>query len=236
MNTVLFDLDGTLLPIDMAEFERIYAKELVITFKDIMPPEELGQIVWESTKALVENTEYKTNEEVFMEELSKRTNKDINIFKKKFDYFYDTNFSKLKEAVQDVEAMRKSVNILKQKGYTVAVATNPLFPIKAINYRITWAGFKPEDFIYISCFEKNHYCKPQLKYYEEVLKDLNKLPDECLMVGNDVEEDLIAKKLGLKTYLITNNILHRSKNEIITDYLGEYDDFYKFVKSLPKIN
>ena len=55
------------------------------------------------------------------------------------------------------------------------------------------------------------------------------------MVGNDVQEDIIAKNLGLKTYLITNNLLHRTEEKIITDYKGEYEDFYEFVKALPSI-
>jgi FMN phosphatase YigB (HAD superfamily) len=137
--------------------------------------------------------------------------------------------------VLDIKCIKESVSILKLKGYTVVLATNPLFPEKAIHHRIRWAGFEPEDFSYISTFEKNHYCKPELKYYEEILKDIDKKPYDCLMVGNDVEEDIIAKKLGLTTYLITNNILHRTDEEIITDYSGEYEDFYKFASELPYV-
>jgi FMN phosphatase YigB (HAD superfamily) len=120
-------------------------------------------------------------------------------------------------------------------GYKIVVATNPLFPKSAIYTRIRWAGFEPEDFDYISTFETNHYCKPQIKYYEEVLKDINKSPQKCIMVGNDVQEDLIVKALGVKTYLITDNMLHRTDSEIITDYKGNYDEFFEFVKALPEV-
>ncbi len=233
LNTILFDLDGTLLPMDMILFEKIYFEELAKDFADVMSPKELAKNIWTSTKIMVENTEHLTNEEVFMTDFTSRMNMDLPFLQKRFEDFYDAGFLKIKGLALDIHSIRESVKILKSKGYTVALATNPLFPEKAIHHRIRWAGFEPEDFSYISTFEKNHYCKPQLKYYEEILKDIEKKPEDCLMVGNDVQEDLVAKELGLKTYLITNNLLHRTEGEIVTDYLGEYEDFYEFVKNLP---
>jgi FMN phosphatase YigB (HAD superfamily) len=235
LNTILFDLDGTLLPMNMNLFEKIYFEELAKDFADIMDPKELAKNIWSSTKIMVENTEHKTNEEIFMNDFTTRMNMELPLLQKRFDDFYDTRFFKIKKSVIDIDSIKESVKILKAKGYTVALATNPLFPEKAIHHRIRWAGFEPEDFSYISTFEKNHYCKPQLKYYEEILKDIEKKPEECLMVGNDVQEDLISKNLGLKTYLITNNLLHRTDEEIVSDYTGEYKDFYEFVNALPSI-
>jgi FMN phosphatase YigB (HAD superfamily) len=235
LNTILFDLDGTLLPMDMILFEKMYFEELAKDFSDIMSPKELAKNIWSSTKLMVENTEYITNEEIFMSHFITKMNVNLPILQKRFDDFYDSGFLKIKELVLDIKCIKESVSILKLKGYTVVLATNPLFPEKAIHHRIRWAGFEPEDFSYISTFEKNHYCKPQLKYYEEILKDIDKKPYDCLMVGNDVQEDIIAKKLGIKTYLITNNLLHRTAEEVITDYTGEYEDFYKFASELPYV-
>lgn len=236
MNTILFDLDGTVLPVDLLLFEKIYFQELANTFSDLMTPDELAKNIWGSTKAMVQNIEYRTNEEVFMEDFTSRINTDITALQKRFDDFYDTDFFKIKEAVRDVKCMKDSVKLLKGKGYNLVIATNPLFPAKAIHHRIRWAGFEPEYFSYISTFEKNHYCKPQLKYYEEILKDIDKRPEDCLMVGNDVQEDIIAGKLGIKTFLITNNLLHRTEDDIAADYIGEYEDFYEFVQKLPAIS
>lgn len=235
LNTILFDLDGTLLPLDMILFEKIYFEELAKDFSDIISPKELAKNIWSSTKIMVENTEYRTNEEIFMADFTTRMNMELPILQKRFENFYDTSFLKIKEYALDIQCIRESVKILESKGYTVVLATNPLFPEKAIHHRIRWAGFEPGDFSYISTFEKNHYCKPQLKYYEEILEDIKKKPEDCLMVGNDVQEDLVAKKLGIKTYLITNNILHRTDEEIISDYIGEYEGFYEFVKALPSL-
>lgn len=235
MNTVLFDLDGTLLPMDNALFEKLYFKELTKAFSDIISAEELAKNIWASTKTMVENLENRTNEKVFMDDFGKRINIDLKDITERFDVFYDTSFFNVKESVKDIKSIKDSVKILKEKGYKIVVATNPLFPIKAIHHRIRWAGFDPEEFSYISCFEKNHYCKPQIKYYEEILKEIDRKPEECLMVGNDVQEDLVSKKLGLRTYLITDNIIHRTEDEIVTDHKGTYEEFHEFVKTLPSL-
>lgn len=235
MNTVLFDLDGTLLSMNAEEFEKVYFNEIGKSFSDLMDPMELGKHIWASTKTMVSSLDERTNEEVFMEDFNIRVNNRLHEFWHRFDNFYDNEFLRVQSSVKSEENMIRSVKLLKEKGYNVVVVTNPLFPIKAIHHRIRWAGFKPEDFTYITSFEKNHYCKPQIKLYEEVLKDINKKPGECLMVGNDTVEDLVAKNIGIKTYLIKDNILNKNDKSYVTDYEGNYEEFYKFVEGLPCI-
>lgn len=236
INTVLFDLDGTLLPMDMKLFEKLYFEAMGGCLSDLTNPKELIKNIWSSTMVMVENTDYRTNEEVFMEDFNCRINGDLNAYKKRFDDFYDNEFMKTKAAVAENEYVKKAVALLKDKGYKIVIATNPLFPLKATEHRIRWAGFEPSDFEYITHYEKSHYCKPQLQYYEEILRDIEKRPEECLMVGNDVQEDLIAGKLGLKTFLIKDNLLHRTEETIVTDYMGSYEDFYNYVDTLPSIS
>lgn len=235
INTVLFDLDGTLLPMDMKAFEKLYFESMATYLKDLISPKDLVKNIWASTNAMVQNLEYRTNEEVFMENFQNRISGDINAYKERFNKFYDTEFSKARAAVFENKLMKESVKLLKKKGYKVVIATNPLFPLNAIEQRIRWSGFEPSDFEYISHYEKNHYCKPQLEYYEEILKDIDKESEECIMIGNDVQEDLIAGKLGLKTFLIKDCLLHRTDEEIAADYQGSYKDFYEYVKELPII-
>lgn len=236
ITTIIFDLDGTLLPLDMDKFMKIYFEEMGAHFAHIVNPKELVHNIWASTEVMLKNVEDRANEDIFMEDFSKRITGDINIYKKEFDSFYDKGFLKVKESTFESEVMRDSIGLLKEKGYNLVVATNPMFPLKAILHRIKWAGFEPEDFIYISSYERNHYCKPQVKFYEEILRDINKSSTECLMVGNDVQEDLVAGKLGVKTFLINDHIINRDVNPIDSDYQGNYEDFYRFTKELPYLN
>ena len=201
----------------------------------MIEPKKLVECVWTAAKAMVVNTGNKSNEEVFMDEFSKQIDGDIGLYKERFDRFYDEGFLKLKEAAVDVPAMRESVKILKEKGYNLVIATNPVFPLKSILHRIRWAGFEPEQFSYISCYENNHYCKPQIEFYEEVLKNIGKRPEQCIMVGNDVQEDLVAGQLGMDTYLIEDYMIHRTDEEIKATYRGSYQDFFDFVMKLDPV-
>lgn len=236
MDTILFDLDGTLLPLDMQRFTQIYFHELGYMFKDMMDPKLLVKHIWTATEEMVGNTEYKTNEEVFMSKFQQLIGGDISKYTERFDSFYDNQFHRTREAVQSQELIKECIDILKAKNYRLVIATNPLFPRKAIHHRIEWAGLELKDFTYVTSYEDNHYCKPQLHFYREILDIIGKRPEQCMMVGNDVQEDLVAGKLGLKTFLIRNHMIHRTQEAIDSTYEGYYEDFHNFVKELDAVN
>ncbi len=235
IDTFLFDLDGTLLPVDIERFTEIYFREMGHMFKDMIEPELLVRHIWTATREMVENIELRTNEDVFMDKFSKLIGGDISGYIKRFDEFYDTLFHKTRDAVENQPYIAESIDILKKKNYKLAIATNPMFPRKAIYHRVQWAGLDLKDFAYITSYEDNHYCKPQLKFYKEVLEAVGKEPEHCIMVGNDVQEDLIALELGMETFLIKNHMINRKQGAIRSTYEGSYEDFYNYVKGLESV-
>lgn len=235
LNTIIFDLDGTLLPLDMDKFVQIYFNEMALAFQDITEPKKLVESVWKATDVMIDNLEYRTNKEVFMECFGGLIEGELDIYAKRFEEFYDAGFLNVRKSVSTMPQIIEAVRLLKEKGYRIVLATNPMFPRKAIIHRINWAGFKEEDFSYITCYENNHYCKPQIQFYEEVLKDNHKTAEECMMVGNDVEEDMVAGKLGMDTYLITNHLIKRTEEEPCCTHQGTYEDFLRFVQELEPI-
>ena len=233
IDTILFDLDGTLLPLDLKHFTTLYFQEMGAFFQGVIAPEELTRLIWTATKAMVANLEHRTNEAVFMESFARliheSASRDLKFYQEKFQNFYAQRFIKTRDAVADAPAMRRSVSFLQSKGYQLVIATNPIFPYQAILQRILWAGFQPRDFSYISCYERNHYCKPHLEFYQEVLGEIGKDPSRCLMVGNDVAEDMVASQTGMKTFLITDYLIPAALSAGQGDYQGTYQDFYRFV-------
>lgn len=239
MNTFLFDLDGTLLPIDNESFIKIYFDEMNRSFEDIIEIKKLTKLVWTATEFMRCDHDDKYNVEAFTDkfhELIEETEYDISEYTTRFDDFYDNGFMKLKEAVSQNEYAIKSIELLKEKGYMVVLATNPLFPMKAVHHRIDWAGLNKEDFHYITSNENSHFCKPYIDYYKEILQVINKQPEDCIMVGNDVQEDLVASKLGIKTFLIEDYIINRNEEEICCDYKGSYKELYDYIEQLPFVN
>jgi FMN phosphatase YigB (HAD superfamily) len=236
LTTFFFDLDGTLLPINGKKFEELYFGGLCELFADLYSPEEFTTLLWGATKVMISDTSPATNEEAFMEALGKLVNGNLDEMKQRLEIFYKTGFDKVREAVIENADVHTSIGILKDKGYDLVIATNPMFPRLAIEKRIDWTGLKRSDFSYVSSFEDNHYCKPQPMFFQELLDILKKTPEEVIMVGNDVEEDLIAGKLGIKTYLVTNHSINRKNKEVVADHIGDYTDFLKFVETLPDIS
>ena len=235
LNTILFDLDATLLPMDMDEFVQKYFHEMGKMFHDLIDGRVLAKYVMECTELMVKNVEDLRNEDVFFTRFSELIDGDLEVYQARFDEFYDTLFLNARSTTQQSQAMIKAVKLLQDKGYKLVLATNPLFPMKANHHRINWAGFSPDDFSYIPSFENNKYCKPNLDYYREVLGAIKRSPDECMMVGNDALEDMVAAKLGIKTYLIENHLLNKHQVEIKADHRGFYDDFYAFAQELPDL-
>lgn len=221
---ILFDLDGTLLPMDQEVFVKTYFGLLA---KKLAPygyePDKLIQAVWAGTAAMVKNDGKESNEERFWQTFAQvygvDAKKDIAVF----DDFYRNEFAGVKEVCGYHPKAAETVRVLKEKGFRVALATNPIFPQIATAQRIRWTGLAPEDFELFTTYENSHYCKPNLSYYEEVLERLGVTPQECLMVGNDVSEDMIAEKLGMKVFLLTDCLINKEDKDISVYPSGSFE-------------
>ena len=236
MNTFLFDLDGTLLPLDLDEFTDAYFKELCKKFSSHFDIKTFPKIVLSSTKYMVTNQEkYKTNKECFFEDFQKRIDTNIEELMPLFDEFYNIEFNNLINVAKPDPLVKKAIDILKKKGYRLVIATNPLFPQEAIFHRIRWAGLDINDFELITTYENMHSCKPNLDYYKEILSIINKSAEEVMMVGNDVQEDIVSKKLGIKTFLIEDYLIDRKQPYYEPDFKGSLNDFYEFANKLPNL-
>lgn len=215
IKTVLFDLDGTLLPMDNEEFTKYYFGLLC---KKLAPlgykSDELIAAVWAGTKAMVLNDGSITNEEAFWIKFKsiygEESMKDLPIF----EDFYKNEFDGAKAVCGFNQGLVDFVHYLKDKGVKVGLATNPIFPYIATEKRIGWAGLKPEDFEVVTTYENIGFCKPNLEYYKEVLARMGAKAEETLMVGNDVDEDMVAAKLGMKVFLLDANVLNKSGKDI----------------------
>lgn len=117
-------------------------------------------------------------------------------------------------------------------GFRVALATNPIFPAVATESRVRWAGLEPDDFELYTTYENSKFCKPNPGYYSEIIKKLKCSAEECLMVGNDVTEDMIAEKLGMKVFLLTDCLINKENKDITSYPCGSFDELIEYVNSL----
>ena len=237
MKTILMDLDGTLLPMNQAEFIKHYfgllGKRLAPKGLD---PKKLVECIWIGTKAMIENNGEKTNDVVFWECFEKIMDIKQEDWAEEFDEFYTSEFNEVAASTHPTPLANEVVKLLKQKGYQVVLATNPIFPAIGTQNRIKWAGMDINDFDLVTTYENSHSCKPNPAYFKEILDKLNLDPKKCLMVGNDLFEDMAIKKLGVPVYIVNDYIENEDKKISEPDYTGTMQEFLEFVKALPNIN
>lgn len=230
ITTVLFDLDGTLLPMDQDVFVKTYFGLLA---KRLAPfgyePTELIKAIWAGTMAMIKNTGEKTNEEVFWDDFASRYGDEARKDLPEFDAFYREDFDKVREVCGFNPESKNVVGILKENGIRVALATNPIFPAIATKKRIAWAGLVPEDFELYTTYENSNYCKPSLEYYKEIINKLGVNPEECIMVGNDVGDDMVAEKLGMKVFLLTDCLINKTDINVSEYPNGNFDDLIEYI-------
>ena len=231
ITTVLFDLDGTLLPMDQDEFVKYYfgllAKKLAPHGYD---PQTLIKAIWAGTGAMVKNDGSCTNEEAFWNCFTALMGEDARKDEPLFREFYEKEFSDAKAACGFNPEAAKAVYAIRDKGYHIVLATNPLFPAIATRQRIRWAGLEPEDFQFVTTYENSRFCKPNPEYYRDLLDKLGKDPESCLMVGNDVDEDMIpARAVGMEVFLLTDCLLNRSGADISSYPQGGFAELKDFL-------
>ena len=232
MKAGLFDLDGTLLPMDQDVFVNGYFGYLV---KKMEPhgyePRKLIRSIWGGTEAMVKNDGNVTNEEAFWQYFvsvyGENARRDIVLFEE----FYAADFQKARKFCGFTPKAAETVAMVRTLGAIPVLATNPLFPQIATQSRIRWAGLSPEDFALYTTYENINWCKPNLDYYREILRRIDLSPEECVMVGNDVSEDMAAGELGMKVFLVTDCLINRRNEDVGQWPHGDFDDLQRFLKT-----
>ena len=231
IKTVLFDLDGTLLPMEQETFARAYFGGLA---QKVAPfgfePKALIANIWGGTEAMFKNDGAKTNKDVFWSYFEKVYGDGIRQYEPHFDAYYRKEFQDVKKTCGFNSAAADAVRKIKAAGYRVALATNPLFPAIATESRIRWAGLEPDDFELVTYYENSHFCKPNPAYYQEVLEKLGVDPRECLMVGNDAVEDVAAERLGMQIFLITACLINKKGADLSGYPQGDFADLLRYLK------
>jgi len=234
LKTILFDLDGTLLPIDTDAFITGYMRHLAAHAGHLVPPKQLVEQVMASTMAMIENTDPGvTNAEVFAADFFPKVGRSQAELMPVFDEFYRTKFPLLRASCSGLPGLaRQAVQTAVNRGFEIVLATNPLFPRVAIEERMRWIDILDMPWRLITAYEEMHACKPQPAYYKEVLELIGRRPEECLMAGNDVEEDGVAAQLGCDVYFVTDFLINRSGRPLPAGRHGKLADLISFLETV----
>lgn len=233
IKTILFDLDGTLLPLDQDPFIKKYFELLgAYLTKNGFDAKTVGGAVIKGTFAMMENDGKCTNEALFWQVYEKMTERKREEDEAILERFYTVDFEELRSFCGIEPEAKKTVEFFKAKGYRIVLATNPVFPRYATESRIRWAGLSVDDFECVTTYENSSFSKPKEGYYKELLENLGIKAEETLMVGNDVVDDMTAETVGINVFLLTDCLLNRENRDVsrypkgtwkdLRDYLGNF--------------
>lgn len=235
IDAVLFDLDDTLLGNDMEQFLPRYfgllAEYAAPYFED--GDRFLAELL-RGTQAMMTNTDPSlTNREVFWETFASRTGRDVAETERFFADFYEEVFPQLQAVTERRPVAQEMVRYCLEQGLRVVIATNPLFPLRAVEHRLAWAGLPVSeyDFSLVTTYEIMHAAKPQREYYEEILLRLAVPSQAVVMVGDNWENDIApAASVGLGTYWVTTSGA-RPPEEGVVQAHGTLDNCFGWLRS-----
>lgn len=200
---------------DQDEFVRAYFGRLA---KFLVPhgydPDALVKAMWKGVGAMMTNSGGKTNEAAFWDVFAACFGEHVRDDIPLFETFYQTEFQRVQEVCGRNPSVAEIVCRLKERGVRVVLATNPLFPSIATESRVRWAGLNPTDFELITTYENSRNCKPNPDYYRDILRRIDLRAEDCLMIGNDVGDDMVARELGMRVFLLTDCLINKDGQDI----------------------
>jgi HAD superfamily hydrolase (TIGR01549 family) len=228
IEAVLFDLDGTLIDVDLKKFIPGYLKLLSESIAHLVSPKKVISKLLKASEAVNHNNGTQTNDSVFAKvffPISGYTRGEIQPY---FDKFYESKFVELKKFTKKKENARTVVQRVFEKNLKVVIATTPVLPLTAIRQRLDWAGVVDFDYSLITHIENSRANKPNLLYFQEIINYLGIPPKNCLMVGDEAK-DMIAAKIGCPTFLIESLNTEMTPEMLKPTHKGNLEDILTLI-------
>ncbi len=231
IKAVLFDLDGTLLDYDMMrDFVPPYFKALTQSVAHLVPPKALLAALDAGTQAIAQNDGKHTNEQAFAAAFFPALDAPREEIETALEKFYAHTFPKLHQYVGYKPEARPTIQTAFDLNYDVVIATNPYFPAVAVQHRLAWANVA--DFAYkkVTTYENSHFVKPDPRYFQEILAELECAPEEALVVGDEMM-DMAAGVLGCPTFLVHSPATDTAKISPPPRYEGDLTAVNRVLKT-----
>lgn len=233
IRVILFDLDGTLLQSDMNVFMPHYLQALTARLAHLIPPSQLSAQLMRSTRLMMANTDpTRTNQQVFDADFYLKIGHSREEMLPLLEDFYTHDFARLRDLTQPKPEARAVVQAALTRGYDVAIATQPVFPLTAVRQRLEWAGVADFPYRLVTSYENMHACKPQPAFFQEVLAVLGRSPGECLFAGDSTSDDIApAAQLGLHTFWVTDAAPDPTDSTVHARWRGSLGDLHRLIVS-----
>ncbi len=200
--TLLLDLDGTLLDVEMRSFLDAFFALAAARFGSPGEARRVSQAMGEAARAMMAARDgARTVDLVFLESFASAVGCTPAEARARFAACYREEFERLQRFVRPIPGARAFVDEALGLGFELVLATNPLFFLDPIRARMRWAGLADVPFALVTSAELMFWTKPHASYYRQILAMTGRRPEQCLMVGDDPRMDMAAKDAGIATWL-----------------------------------
>ncbi len=204
---LLLDLDDTLLDSNIDALIPVYFQKLAAHMAHAVSPDKFIRELARGTQVMYGSMRMdRTLEQVFGENFYPALDLPQADLAAAIDKFYDDVFPTLEPLTKPRPEAIALVEWAFSQGWKVAIATDPLFPRKAILHRLRWAGLAPEKypFALIPDFQTFHFAKVSVAYFPEFLARMGWTDGPLLMVGDSLERDIApAREAGLPSFWLS---------------------------------
>ncbi len=222
IKAILLDLDNTLIRNPDRAFATEYLRLCDHFFYERWKIDHFSQLIISAVRAMASgNNPRQTNAEAQLNLLHEKTHLPKNILHEGLADFFVEQYPILQHCTGKIIGASKLVHYLLKTDYALVIATNPLYPLEAIQQRLRWAGVpdNPDDYAFVTHSDNTHFTKPHPSYYAEILARVGIEPDEAIMIGDSLKNDIVpADALGLHSFQI------------------DTDDEYTLVKLVEKLD
>ena len=230
---ILFDLDGTLLQVNMNRFIPTYVEGLAEVCADLAEPRRFTDVVLQATRALLRSEQGEcSNQQLFHSALERNLAISPDLFNQRLQCYCREYLPSLASLITPHPLVPRILRGCFDRGLRVVIATNPVFPRLLVEARLAWGAMGEFPFDLVTSYENSRFCKPHSGYFEDILQTLGLAPQHCLMVGNDTLHDLAAAKAGIATYLLDTWMVDRG-GSLQPDYRGGHDQLCRLLETLP---
>jgi FMN phosphatase YigB (HAD superfamily) len=230
IQAVLFDLDGTLIDVDMQRFVPGYLRRLTENMGAQVNPQRATRALHQAVAAMFANADGKvTLENILLGVLQSQLDLSPASYAASLERFCRNDLESLRPMVKGHPLSPQLIEASLARGWQTVLATNPIFPRAVIGARLAWGALDSEDFDHITAYETAHFCKPNPTFFEEILERLQLPAGVCLMVGNDTEHDLVAGQVGMQTCLLTPWSIRRFGASFKADWQGTHDELLAMI-------
>lgn len=227
IKAVLLDLDNTLLHNPDEVFATAYLRLVDEYFQARWQFSSLSKYLLQTIGAMAGQRDMqRTNIEVALEIISVATGHQRDEIDSEFANFYMNAYPQLRKCTEPLgKITQQLVEKIQAQKYAMIIATNPIYPAEAVRQRLEWSGLSNdfEDYALVTHAENMHFVKPSPAYYAEIVARVGVEPDEAIMVGDNLKNDILpAQQVGLHTYHIRSGQIAKTQSDLPTIM-----DFYR---------